>query len=148
MEPLLKVEALRKSFGGVHALKDARFILEAGSVHALCGGNGAGKSTFLSIVMGILRRDGGTIWRSGKPVEFASPAEALASGIAIIEQELSPVPFMTVAENIFLGREPSGRFGGIDFRAMNQSAQSLLDSLEFDIRADQTMATLSVAKMQ
>ena len=148
MEPLLRVEGLRKTFGGVVALKDGRFELAPGSVHALCGGNGAGKSTFLSILMGIQKRDGGTIWRRGRKVEFASPAEALASGIAIIEQELSPVPHMTVAENIYLGREHAGRFGGIDFRAMNKAAQALLQTLAFDIRATQTMATLSVAEMQ
>ncbi|WP_416357987.1 sugar ABC transporter ATP-binding protein [Aureimonas phyllosphaerae] len=147
-EPLLKVEGLRKSFGGVAALRDGRFELEAGSVHALCGGNGAGKSTFLTIVMGIQKRDGGTIWRNGQPVDFSSPADALKAGIAIIEQELSPVPHMSVAENIFLGREPSGRFGGIDFRTMNARAQALLDDLGFAIDARQAMATLSVAQMQ
>ncbi|WP_061930697.1 sugar ABC transporter ATP-binding protein [Aureimonas sp. AU22] len=146
--PLLKVEGLRKSFGGVAALRDGRFELEAGSVHALCGGNGAGKSTFLTIVMGIQKRDGGTIWRNGQPVDFSSPADALKAGIAIIEQELSPVPHMSVAENIYLGREPSGRFGGIDFRTMNRQAQSLLDDLGFSIDARQAMATLSVAQMQ
>src|SRR6202021_929606 len=99
----LKVAGLRKSFGGIAALRDGQFELEAGTVHALCGGNGAGKSTFLSILMGIHRRDAGKIWRNGREVYFASPADALAAGIAIIEQELSPVPHMTVAENIFLG---------------------------------------------
>ncbi len=148
MQPLLKVEGLKKSFGGVAALRDGRLELQAGSVHALCGGNGAGKSTFLSILMGIQQRDGGTIWRRGKEVHYGNPAEALASGIAIIEQELSPVPHMTVAENIYLGREPSGRFGGIDFKKMNRDAQQLLDRLEFGIRATQTMMTLSVAQMQ
>ena len=117
------MEGLKKSFGGIAALRDGRFELEAGTVHALCGGNGAGKSTFLSILMGIYRRDAGKIWRNGQEVEFSSPAEALASGIAIIEQELSPIPQMTVAENIFLGREPPGRFGGVDFRKMNAAAQ-------------------------
>lgn len=107
-----------------------------------------GKSTFLKILMGIFNRDAGSIRRRGKDVEFASPADALASGIAIIEQELSPVPHMTVAENIYLGREPKARFGGIDFRAMNRSAQRLLDDLEFDIRATQYMMNLSVAQMQ
>jgi putative xylitol transport system ATP-binding protein len=148
MQSLLKVEGLKKSFGGVSALKDGRFELAAGSVHALCGGNGAGKSTFLSILMGIHKRDDGMIWRRGKAVEFSSPAEALASGIAIIEQELSPVPHMTVAENIYLGREPSARFGGIDFKKMNREAQALLDRLEFGIRANQYMMNLSVAQMQ
>ncbi|RWO43039.1 MAG: sugar ABC transporter ATP-binding protein [Mesorhizobium sp.] len=148
MEFLLEVDGLKKSFGGVAALREGRFQLHAGTVHALCGGNGAGKSTFLKILMGIYKRDAGTIRRRGKDVEFAGPADALASGIAIIEQELSPVPHMTVAENIYLGREPSARFGGIDFRAMNRSAQKLLDDLEFDIRATQYMMNLSVAQMQ
>jgi putative xylitol transport system ATP-binding protein len=146
--PLLKVEGLKKSFGGVVALRDASFELEAGTVHALCGGNGAGKSTFLSILMGIYQRDAGTIWRNGQAVEFSSPAEALASGIAIIEQELSPVPQMTVAENIFLGREPPGRFGGVNFRKMNAAAQAILDDLGFVIPATRRMASLSVAQMQ
>jgi len=148
VEFLLEVEGLRKSFGGVAALRDGRFQLRAGSVHALCGGNGAGKSTFLKILMGIYKRDAGSIRRRGQEVDFSSPADALASGIAIIEQELSPVPHMTVAENIYLGREPSTRFGGIDFRGMNRAAQKLLDELEFDIRATQYMMNLSVAQMQ
>ena len=148
MTALLKVEGLKKAFGGVVALRDASFELEAGTVHALCGGNGAGKSTFLSILMGIYRRDAGKIWRKGQEVEFNSPAEALASGIAIIEQELSPIPQMTVAENIFLGREPPGRFGGVNFRKMNAAAQAILDELGFVIPATRRMASLSVAQMQ
>ena len=148
MTALLKVEGLKKAFGGVVALRDASFELEAGTVHALCGGNGAGKSTFLSILMGIYRRDAGKIWRKGQEVEFNSPAEALASGIAIIEQELSPIPQMTVAENIFLGREPPGRFGGVNFRKMNAAAQAILDDLGFVIPATRRMASLSVAQMQ
>ncbi|ACM29005.1 sugar ABC transporter ATP-binding protein [Rhizobium rhizogenes] len=148
MEFLLEVEGLQKSFGGVAALRDGRFQLRAGSVHALCGGNGAGKSTFLKILMGIHARDAGLIRRRGKEVDYASPAEALAAGIAIIEQELSPIPHMTVAENIYLGREPSARFGGIDFKTMNRSAQALLDRLEFNIRATQFMMNLSVAQVQ
>lgn len=148
VQTLLKVENLKKSFGGVTALHNGRLELHAGSVHALCGGNGAGKSTFLSILMGIQQRDGGKIWLQGKEVEYSTPAEALKSGIAIIEQELSPVPHMSVAENIFLGREPSTRFGGIDFRKMNSEAQTLLDHLEFNISATQVMSQLSVAQMQ
>ena len=148
MELLLEVEGLKKSFGGVAALCDGRLELRAGSVHALCGGNGAGKSTFLKILMGIYKRDGGVIRRRGAEVDYASPAEALAAGIAIIEQELSPIPHMTVAENIYLGREPSLRFGGIDFASMNRAAQTLLDELEFNIRATQRMIDLTVAEMQ
>ncbi|MFK0164078.1 sugar ABC transporter ATP-binding protein [Rhizobium sp. NPDC090279] len=148
MEFLLEVEGLKKSFGGVAALRDGRFQLRPGSVHALCGGNGAGKSTFLKILMGIHKRDAGSILRRGKEADYASPAEALAAGIAIIEQELSPIPHMTVAENIYLGREPSARFGGIDFKTMNRNAQALLDRLQFNIRATQFMMNLSVAQVQ
>ena len=148
MAALLKVEGLEKSFGGIAALRDGRLELEAGTVHALCGGNGAGKSTFLKILMGIIRRDAGKIWRNGQEVEFSSPAEALASGIAIIEQELSPIPQMTVAENIFLGREPPGRFGGVDFRKMNTAAQAILDDLGFAIPASRHMYSLSVSQAQ
>ena len=148
MDYLLEVEGLKKSFGGVAALREGRFQLRGGSVHALCGGNGAGKSTFLKILMGIHKRDAGSIRRRGQEVDFSSPADALASGIAIIEQELSPVPHMTVAENIYLGREPSTRFGGIDFKTMNQNAQRLLDQLQFKIRANQYRMHLSVAQMQ
>jgi putative xylitol transport system ATP-binding protein len=145
---LLEVEGLKKSFGGVAALRDGRFQLRPGSVHALCGGNGAGKSTFLKILMGIHKRDAGSIRRRGKEVDYASPAEALSAGIAIIEQELSPIPHMTVAENIYLGREPSARFGSIDFKSMNRNAQALLERLQFNIRATQFMMNLSVAQVQ
>ena len=148
MELLLEVDGLEKSFGGVAALRNGRLQLSAGSVHALCGGNGAGKSTFLKILMGIHTRDGGTIRRRGQEVVYSTPAEALAAGIAIIEQELSPVPHMTVAENIYLGREPPGRFGGIDFKTMNRNAQGLLDQLGFNIRANQFMMNLPVAQVQ
>ncbi|WP_184358776.1 sugar ABC transporter ATP-binding protein [Rhizobium sp. BK602] len=148
MEFLLEVEGLQKSFGGVAALRDGRLQLHAGSVHALCGGNGAGKSTFLKILMGIHARDGGSIRRRGQEVVYSTPAQALAAGIAIIEQELSPIPHMSVAENIYLGREPAARFGGIDFKTMNRNAQALLDGLGFDIRASQFMMNLSVAQVQ
>jgi putative xylitol transport system ATP-binding protein len=147
-QPLLDVSALKKSFGGVAALKNGQFRLEAGSVHALCGGNGAGKSTFLSIVMGIQQRDSGVIKRNGKEVSFTSPKQALAAGISIIEQELSPVPAMSVAENMFLGREPLASFGRVDFKKMNADAQVILDNLRFSIKATDIMMDLSVARVQ
>lgn len=147
-EALLEVRGLTRSYGGIAALRDGRFRLEPGSVHALCGGNGAGKSTFLGIVMGIRQRDSGTILRNGKEVTFDGPSDALAAGISIIEQELNPVPAMTVAENIFLGREPLARFGRVDFRQMNAKAQALLDGLNFSIRADTVMMDLTVAELQ
>lgn len=148
MQPILQADGLSKSFFGVPALRNGCFTLRAGSVHALCGGNGAGKSTFLKIVMGIQPRDGGSIRRNGVPVSFDGPAEALANGIAIVEQELSPVPAMTVAENIYLGREPLARFGRIDFASMNRRTQELLDGFGFAIRATDLMMDLTVAQTQ
>ena len=147
-QSLLIAEGIRKSFNGVPALKDGRFVLQSGSVHALCGGNGAGKSTFLKILMGIHHRDGGTLERNGEAVVFDSPSEALANGICIIEQELSPVPAMSVAENIYLGREPVGFLGRVDFRKMNADAQELLDRFGFGIRAETMMMDLTVAQTQ
>lgn len=147
-DALLDVTGLKKQFGGVTALSNGCFKLMPGSVHALCGGNGAGKSTFLTIVMGIQKRDSGKIRVNGRDVSFQKPSDALAAGISIIEQELSPVPAMTVAENIFLGREPLGRFGRIDFKSMNAAAQKLLDELHFDIAATTLMMDLSVAEVQ
>lgn len=147
-EPLLEVRGLTKRFGGVVALADGQFTLQPGSVHALCGGNGAGKSTFLTIVMGIQSRDGGVIKRNGQEVRFNKPSDALAAGISIIEQELSPVPAMSVAENIFLGREPVGFLGRVDFKSMNAAAQELLDGLHFEISAKTLMMDLTVAELQ
>ncbi|MCE3028426.1 sugar ABC transporter ATP-binding protein [Salinicola sp. DM10] len=145
---LLEAKGFKKAFNGVPALSDGSFALAAGSVHALCGGNGAGKSTFLKLLMGIHRRDAGVLERNGKEVVFDSPSAALANGIAIIEQELSPVPAMTVAENMYLGREPTGWLGRIDFKALNARAQALLDRCHFGIRAETLMMDLSVAQTQ
>lgn len=147
-QALLEVVGLQKSFGGVVALSHGEFSLQPGSVHALCGGNGAGKSTFLTIVMGIQSRDAGSIRVKGRVVNFERPQDALAAGISIIEQELSPVPAMSVAENIYLGREPVRFLGRVDFAAMNRDAQRLLDELKFAISAKTLMMDLSVAEVQ
>ena len=145
---LLEAENVAKAFHGVPALRKGDLKLRPGTVHALCGGNGAGKSTFLNIVMGLLRKDDGTVRIKGKVVDFKSAGEALGHGIAIITQELSPVLEMTVAENIYLGREPK-RFGTfIDFGALETQAQSLLDDIGFPIRASAKMSTLSLAETQ
>ncbi|EJT01581.1 sugar ABC transporter ATP-binding protein [Rhizobium sp. CCGE 510] len=145
---LLRAEGVEKSFNGVPALVDGRLTLKAGTVHALCGGNGAGKSTFLNITMGLLRRDGGTVEIDGEQVDFKSAADALRHGIAIITQELSPVPEMTVAENLYLGREPK-RFGVlVDFSQMRRDAQAFLDELGFEVDATRKMGELSLAQIQ
>lgn len=146
--PLLSVHCIKKSFGEVKALKEINFTLNAGEIHALCGGNGAGKSTFLSIVMGFLQPDEGSIVVNGEAKVFANAKEALQAGITIVQQELSMIPNLTVAENIYLGQEPRNRFGVVDFKTLNQRAQALMDELEFDIPVNAMLHTLSVAQQQ
>lgn len=146
-EELLRVEGVRKAFGQVVALKNAQFSLKRGSIHALCGGNGAGKSTFLSILMGFIRPDAGEIYVKGKRCEFHQPIEALHAGIAIVQQELSSIPDLSVAENIWLGREPR-RFGFVDFKQLNRQTAELLTDLHFDISPSEKMRNLSVAEQQ
>ncbi|WMY09585.1 sugar ABC transporter ATP-binding protein [Paraburkholderia phenoliruptrix] len=146
--PVLEVESIAKAFGGVRALRNGQLTLKTGTVHALCGGNGAGKSTFLSILMGLITRDQGTIRLNGEDVQFNSPSEALKHGVAMITQELSPVPELTVAENIYLGREPR-RFGYIvDFGKMVQDATGLLKRLQFDVPANAKMSEITLAQCQ
>ncbi|KAA8996132.1 sugar ABC transporter ATP-binding protein [Affinibrenneria salicis] len=144
---LLEVSGVKKAFGPVVALKNAEFCLRRGSIHALCGGNGAGKSTFLSILMGFIQPDGGDIFINGRRCEFSHPREALAAGIAIVQQELSAIPDLSVAENIWLGREPR-RFGFVDFTTMNQQTAALLEDLHFAISPTEKMRNLSVAEQQ
>ncbi|MFJ3056357.1 sugar ABC transporter ATP-binding protein [Herbaspirillum sp. NPDC087042] len=147
-ELLLDAQGVGKRFNEVAALIDGRLQLARGSVHALCGGNGAGKSTFLGIVMGLLRRDSGEIRLKGRLVDFHSPADALRHHIAIITQELSPIPGMSVAENLYLGREPRRAGICVDTRAMQRQAQALLDRLQFQVDARARMRDLSLAQVQ
>ena len=145
---LLMAEGVAKSFSGVPALRDGRLNLRPGSVHALCGGNGAGKSTFLNILMGILQRDRGAIRVGGKEVLFSTPKQALDAGISIITQELSPVPGMTVAENLFLGREPKRLGCFVDYRTLNEKAANLLEQLHIPLKPRRLMHNLSLAETQ
>lgn len=145
---LLEVTGVSKSFGEVKALKKAEFVLKRGSIHALCGGNGAGKSTFLSILMGFIRPDTGHIYINGKEQHFYTPKQALDAGVAIVQQELSSIPDLTVAENIYLANKPS-KMGFVNFKQLNKQTKELLDSLGFGhISAQSKMRTLSVAEQQ
>ena len=105
-ELLLRMEGIHKSFPGVQALSDAKFELRYGEVHALVGENGAGKSTMMKILGGIYNKDAGHIFLEGKEVEITSPGMAQHMGISIVHQELNLMPHLTVAQNIFIGREP------------------------------------------
>lgn len=145
---LLKAEQIQKSYGGVPALHDGRIELRPGSVHALCGGNGAGKSTFLNILMGLDSPDAGRIWLNGRETHFASPASALAAGISIITQELSPIPDMTVAENLYLGREPRRGRWFVDRATMQRMAAELLERLHFQVDPRTKMRKLSLGQTQ
>ncbi|SES92248.1 sugar ABC transporter ATP-binding protein [Thorsellia anophelis] len=145
---LLEAKNVQKSFNGVPALHNGQILLKKGSVHALCGGNGAGKSTFLNILMGLLKKDAGEILVKGNSVDFTSPIDAINHKIAIITQELSPIPGMTVAENIFLGNEPRLIKGIIDYKKLFTQTQHLLDTLGFEIQAKNKMSELSLAQTQ
>jgi len=147
-EVLLRMTGISKAFPGVQALDDVHLDVEAGTVHALMGENGAGKSTLMKVLAGIYRADSGTIELNGREVHVPDSATALGLGIAMIHQELSPVPAMTVAENIFLGREPVNRFKLVDKKQMVADAQAVFDKWQIEIDPHRVMKTLSVAQMQ
>jgi inositol transport system ATP-binding protein len=145
---ILLMENISKSFPGVKALSEVNLSVRQGTIHALMGENGAGKSTLMKILDGIYTPDSGQIIFKGQPVAIDTTHTALKLGISMIHQELSPIPYMTVAENIFLGREPLGRFGMIDKRRLNANTKALLDRLEIHINPTILMRDLSVANTQ
>lgn len=147
-DTVLVMEHISKTFPGVKALQDVQLIVRKGTVHALMGENGAGKSTLMKVLNGMYTPDSGTITFDGKVVSIPDTQTALKLGISMIHQELSPVPYMTVAENIFLGREPVGRFGLIDWRKLVANTKELLDRLEIRIDPNAMMKDLSVANTQ
>lgn len=141
------MEHIHKRFPGVYALNDVSYELRAGEVHALLGENGAGKSTLIKVLGGIYHPEEGDIYIDGKKVTIAGVRDAQDNGIAIIHQELVLVPHMTVAENIFLGRE-HGSGVLIDRKKMTEEAQVLLDAQEIDIEADKLIKDLTIAQQQ
>jgi len=145
---MLRALELRKDFGGLTVLHPTSVDFRPGEVHALMGENGAGKSTLMKVLAGLYRPDGGHVEWRGTRADFASPHDALVAGIAMIHQELMPIPDLTVAENITLGTEPCGRFGRIDRPAQLRRAKELLQELESEIDASRLMRTLTVAQTQ
>lgn len=148
MTDLLSLDGISKSFSGVTVLDGIDLTVPAGSITALVGENGAGKSTMMKIISGIYARDAGQMRLRGREVTFTSPKQAMDAGIAIIHQELNLLPELTVAQNIFLGREPLNRCGLIDRRAMNAAAKALLDKLCPDIAPTRRLGGLSIARQQ
>ncbi len=146
--PVLEARSVSKRFPGVVALDDVSFALRAGEVHALVGENGAGKSTLIKVLTGVYQSDGGEVRVSGEPVRFARPFEAQQAGISTIYQEVNLVPLMSVARNIFLGREPKNRFGLIDFPRMNRETTELLDGFGVRVDPKRPLHTLGIGTQQ
>jgi ribose transport system ATP-binding protein len=146
---LVEMDGITKDFPGVHALRDCRFDLRRGEVHALVGENGAGKSTLMKILAGVYRMDSGRIRLKGGDVDIATPRAAQQLGISIIHQELSLMPNLTAAQPIFIGREPRGMLPFLlDERALDKNAQALFDQLHLRLDPHTKVANLAVAQQQ
>ncbi len=148
-EVLVLMEGIEKSFPGVHALDQAYFELRPGEIHALVGENGAGKSTLMKVLTGIYRKEAGRILYKGKEVEAHNPRESQNLGISIIHQELNLMPHLTVAENIFIGREPRQKVSFfLDKKSLNDKTAELFKTLHLKLDPDAKVANLSVAMQQ
>ncbi|MGN6427966.1 MAG: sugar ABC transporter ATP-binding protein [Leifsonia sp.] len=146
--PVLELSKVVKSFGAVIALRSGSLRLEQGSIHALVGENGAGKSTLVKIVAGLYRRDAGDIRLRGEEVDFGSTAQAKAAGVAVIYQEPTLFPDLSVTENVFMGRQPTDRLGRIDRRRMRTEVLDLFRRLGVQIDPDRLAEGLSIADQQ
>ena len=146
-DPLLHMEHIAKAFPGVVALVDAHLRIQRGEVHALIGQNGAGKSTLIKILTGAYRRDSGSILLDGRTVDFQSPQQAQNGGISTIYQEVNLVPFRSVAENVFMGREPR-RFGFLNWHQMHKETDALLSRLGIFIDVTKPLLTYNIAIQQ
>ncbi|GAA3525759.1 sugar ABC transporter ATP-binding protein [Nonomuraea rosea] len=147
VSPVLSLSQVSKSFGAVRAVREVSLDLFPGEAHALAGENGAGKSTLVKILSGVHRPDSGRILLDGEPVEFGGPADAQHAGVAVIYQEPTLFPDLSVMENIFMGRQPRSRLG-IDRRAMRASAAELFAGLGVRLDPDQPARGLSIADQQ
>jgi ribose transport system ATP-binding protein len=147
--PLLELRGISKRFAGVQALDDVSFELYPGEVHMLLGENGAGKSTLMKVLCGAHKADAGEFFYQGKPVTISGAADAQRLGISVIFQEFTLVPYLSVAQNIFLGREPKGRLpGAVDHVRMREQARVIMDQLGMALHPDTMVATLGVAQQQ
>ncbi len=148
-DTILEMCHISKAFAGVQALHDVSFVCRKGEVHALVGENGAGKSTLMKILAGVHQADSGDIIYKGETYRHFNPREALDKGISVIYQELALSPYLTVAQNIFLGREPRYRGGIIKTRTVREQSAQLLERLGVaDIPLDAPVSELTVARQQ
>lgn len=145
---VLEARSVSKRFPGVVALDDVSFSLRAGETHALVGENGAGKSTLIKVLTGVYRPDEGELRLAGERIAFARPFEAQQAGVSTIYQEVNLVPLMSVARNIFLGREPKNRFGLIDFARMHRETTELLDGFGVRVDPKRPLHTLGIGTQQ
>ncbi|MDQ0585260.1 sugar ABC transporter ATP-binding protein [Streptomyces rishiriensis] len=145
---VLAVRGLSKTFPGVRALDDVDLTLRAGEVHALVGENGAGKSTLIKLLTGVYRPDAGEIVFQGREVSFATPLEAQKAGISTIYQEVNLIPLLSVARNLFLGREPRNRLGVLDVGRMNREAEQTLGAYGVRVDVRRPLRTLGVGAQQ
>lgn len=143
---LLEMKKIDKSFPGVHALKECSFSLKKGEIHALVGENGAGKSTLMNILTGNITYESGDIFLDGSRMEFTSPKQAQLAGISMVHQELNLMGNLTVAQNIFIGRESKGLF--LNNEAINKKAAELFERLNFHINPKEKVSNLSVSHQQ
>jgi rhamnose transport system ATP-binding protein len=148
MSPLLELRGLSKSYGGVQAVSDVSFGIEKASVHALVGENGAGKSTLVKIVTGVIQPEEGRLLIDGEPHRIGDPQTAHRLGIVAMYQEPTVFPDLTVAENVFAGRQPRGSFRAVDWGAMRSEAMRILEELGAEFGPDAPVLGLGVADRQ
>ena len=148
MDYFLEMKGIVKSFHGVKVLHGVDFCVKKGEVIALCGENGAGKSTLMKILMGIYKKDHGQILFDGQILENHDPLKSLGYGLSMIHQELNLVNQLSIARNMFLGREPTNSMGGIDFKKMNQDARHYLEELHEHPDVTMPVGRLKVAQKQ
>ncbi|MDR1953863.1 MAG: sugar ABC transporter ATP-binding protein [Clostridiales Family XIII bacterium] len=146
-EVIVSMKGIQKKFPGVHALDNAEIELKRGEVHGLIGENGAGKSTLMKVLAGIYGKDDGTVLIKGREVEYKTPIDALEDGVCMIHQELNLLPHLTVADNIYIGREPK-RGLVLDKKKLLEDTKNLLQSLNLDLDPTITVNKLSVARQQ
>jgi galactofuranose transport system ATP-binding protein len=141
---IITIRGLSKGFPGVQALSNVDFTLRRGEIQGLMGENGAGKSTLIKVLTGLYGRDAGDILLDGRPLELNSPEDAPKFGISTVYQEINLIPALSVAENIYIGREPK-RFGGINWKVINTRAKTAIKKLDLDLDVSLPVSSYSIA---